>query len=78
MKMGQTEEYAVGTCLVRVCVTRIDLPGREGWIGSWEIYRLPWNSRKSPLRVGDTDVQTAKSLALGMAKTIAISVARSI
>jgi hypothetical protein len=59
-------------------VTPVDLPSAEGWIGSWEIYRLPWHSRKPPLRVGDTDVQTVKSVALGMAKTIAISVARSI
>jgi hypothetical protein len=27
-------------------------PGASGWVGSWEIYQLPWHHRKLPVHMG--------------------------
>jgi hypothetical protein len=75
MKFDALQEASVGNCLVRVRGLRIDLPGAAGWIGSWEIYRLPWHHRKLPVHTGETDVLASESLAAGMARTIATAFA---
>jgi len=41
MKFDALQEAAVGNCLVRVRSLRLELPGFAGWVGTWEIYRLP-------------------------------------
>jgi hypothetical protein len=71
MRFDALQEAAVGNCLVRIRSLRVDLPGAAGWIGSWEIYRLPWHHRKLPVHMGETDVQTSEGVAMGMARTIA-------
>jgi hypothetical protein len=71
MRFDALQEAAVGNCLVRIRGSRIELLGVTGWIGTWEIYRLPWHHRKLPVYVGETDLQTSESLAAGMARTIA-------
>jgi hypothetical protein len=71
MRFDALQEAAVGNCLVRIRSSRVELPGAVGWIGSWEIYRLPWHHRKLPVQTGETDVQSSESLAAGMARTIA-------
>lgn len=78
MTSDRFEEHAVGTCLVWVRAARVDLPGVSGWIGAWEIYRLPWHSKKVALRIGETDVQGSEAIALGMVRAIAVSVARAL
>jgi hypothetical protein len=75
MKIDALHEIAIRDCLVQVRSVRIDLPGAEGWIGSWEVYLLPWHSRKWPLHVGETDVESSESIAAGMARAIATAVA---
>lgn len=75
MKFDALQEAAVGNCLVRVRSLRLELPGVTGWIGSWEIYQLPWHHRKLPVYTGETDVQTSEGLAAGMARTIATAFA---
>jgi hypothetical protein len=75
MRFNALQEAAVGNCLVRIRRMRVELPGAAGWIGSWEIYRLPWHHRKLPVHMGETDVQTSESLGVGMARTIATAVA---
>lgn len=75
MKFDALQEAAVGNCLVRIRSLHVDLPGVSGWIGTWEIYRLPWHQRKLPVRMGETDLQSSESLAAGMARTIAVAVA---
>jgi hypothetical protein len=75
MKFDALQEAAVGNCLVRIRSFHIDLPGAVGWIGSWEIYQLPWHHRKLPVHAGETDVQTSEGLAAGMARTIATAFA---
>jgi hypothetical protein len=37
MKFDVLQEAAVGNCLVRIRSFRVELPGAQGWIGSWEI-----------------------------------------
>ena len=75
MKFDSLQEAAVGNCLVRVRSSRIELPGAAGWIGSWEIYRLPWHHRKLPVHTGETDVQQSESVAAGTARAIATAFA---
>ena len=75
MKFDALQEAAVGNCLVRVRSFRIELPGAAGWIGSWEIYRLPWHHRKLPVHTGEIDVQPSEGMAAGMARTIATAFA---
>ena len=71
MRFDALQEAAVGNCLVRIRSFRIELPGAQGWIDTWEIYRLPWHHRKLPVYMGETDLQMSESLAAGMARTIA-------
>jgi hypothetical protein len=71
MRFDALQEAAVGSCLVRIRSSRVELPGAAGWIGSWEIYRLPWHHRKLPVYMGETDLQKGESLAAGMARAIA-------
>jgi len=75
MKFDALQEAAVGNCLVRIRSLHVELPGVTGWVGTWEIYRLPWHHRKLPVHMGETDLQTSESLAAGMARTIATAVA---
>jgi hypothetical protein len=75
MRFDALQEAAVGNCLVRIRSFRVDLPGAAGWIGSWEIYKLPWHHRKLPVHMGETDLQTSEGLAVGMARAIATAVA---
>jgi hypothetical protein len=65
MRFDALQEAAAGNCLVRIRSSRFELPEAGGWIGSWEIYHLPWHHRKLPAYTGETDVQTSKSLAAG-------------
>jgi hypothetical protein len=78
MKIDALQEIAIHDCLVQIRSVRIDLPGAEGWIGSWEVYLLPWHSRKRPLHAGETDVESRESMAVGMARAIATAVAVSL
>jgi hypothetical protein len=75
MRFDALQEAAVGNYLIRVRSLPIDLPGAPGWIGTWEIYRLPWHHRMLLVHTGETDVQTSDSLAAGMARTIATTFA---
>jgi hypothetical protein len=75
MRFDALQEAAVGHCLVRIRSLHIDLPGAAGWIGTWEVYRLPWHHKKLPVHTGETDLQTSESLAAGMARTIATAFA---
>jgi hypothetical protein len=77
MRFDVLQEAAVGNCLVRIRGSRLELPGVTGWIGSWEIYRLPWHHRKLPVHTGETDVQTSEGMAAGMTQTIATAFAIS-
>jgi hypothetical protein len=75
MSLAAPEEFVIGACMVRAQVSPIALPGVEGWVGSWEIYTLPWYGVKKPVHVGRTDVESSAELALGMAKAVASAVA---
>ena len=75
MNADVVEEMAVGNCLIRVRALRVERAGSSGWVGSWEIYRLPWYRKKRPVRIGETDVEASEGMALGMARTIATAVA---
>jgi hypothetical protein len=78
MALASLQEFIVGQFFVRVYAAPIVLPGVEGWIGAWSIYRLPLEIYKEPVRIGDTDVEDSEAVALGMAKTIASAVAASL
>jgi hypothetical protein len=75
MRFDALQEATVGNCLVRIRSLHVELPGVTGWVGTWEIYRLPWHQRKLPVHMGETDLQSSESLAAGMARTIATMVA---
>lgn len=52
----------------------VALPGVEGRVGAWSIYRLPrgvW----PPIRIGETDIGDSEAVAVGMAKAKAIATA---
>ena len=76
--MLATQEYFVGRYIVRIAASQADLPGVEGWLGTWAIYRLPLRPGEPPIRFGDTDFQNNESVALGMARTIGLAIARSL
>lgn len=78
MSLAPPLEFIVGDVLVRVYASPIALPGVEGWVGVWSIYRLPMEIHREPVRIGDTDVEESETVALGMAKAIASAVAASI
>jgi hypothetical protein len=75
MNADVVEEMAVGNCLIRLRSARVESPGNAGWVGTWEIYQLPWHRRKRAVHVGETEVVTSERMALGMARTIATAVA---
>jgi hypothetical protein len=78
MALSGKQEFVVGNCLVRVEAGKVDLPGVDGWVGTWAIYRIPPREDSMPDRYGDTDVQASEAVALGMAKAIASAVAASL
>jgi len=78
MSNGSLEEFTVGACLVRVYADQVLMPDVVGWVGVWAIYHLPRVPWDSPVRFGDTDLEASQTSALGMARTIAKLVARSL
>lgn len=75
MKFDALQEAAVGNCLVRISSMRVELPGVSGCVGSCEIFRLLWHTRKPPMHTGEADLQMSESLAAGIAWTIATAFA---
>jgi hypothetical protein len=71
MNAEVVQEMAVGNSLIRVRSVRVDLPSKAGWVGLWEVYRLPWHRRKRAVHIGETEVDASESMALGMARAIA-------
>lgn len=78
MALVSPEEFIVGQALVRVYAAPIALPGVEGWVGAWSIYRLPLEAYREPIRIGDTDVEESEAVAFGMARAIASAVAATL
>lgn len=78
MGMSARREFQFGRFGIRLAAARVDLPGVDGWIGTWAIYRLPIEADETPLRYGDTDLQKSEDVAIGMARTVATLVARSL
>jgi len=78
MALSGKQEFVVGNCLVRVEAGKIDLPGVDGWVGTWSIYRIPPRSDSMPDKCGDTDIQPTEAIALGMAKAVASAIAYSL
>jgi len=78
MPLTTPEEFVVGRFLVRIAVTRCDLPGVDGWMGTWSVHRLPLRLGQLPLKIGDTDYQPDGELALRMAKNMGTMTARSL
>lgn len=82
--IGQTmlsinpEEFQTGRYLIRVDAAPLDFPGISGWVGTWHIYRLPRETKDVHIRYGDTDIVETADLALGMARSIASLIARSL
>lgn len=74
MALAPPQEFVVGEFLVRVYASPIALPGVEGWIGAWSIYRRNEYPGAQPLRIGDTELEHSEATALGMAKAIASAV----
>jgi hypothetical protein len=72
------QEFQFGRFEIRLAAAQVDLPGVEGWVGTWSIYRLPVDRGEIPLRYGDTDLQESEDMAIGMARTVASLVARSL
>jgi hypothetical protein len=75
MSLAAPEEFVVGACMVRAYASSITLPGAEGWVGTWEVYTLPWYRAKKPSYVGQIDIEPSFELALGMARAIASATA---
>lgn len=75
MNADVVEEMAVGNCLIRVRSVRVEPSGTAGWVGTWEVYQLPWYRKKRAVHVGETEVVTSERMALGMARTIATAIA---
>jgi hypothetical protein len=76
MTSSTSQDIEIAGSLVKLRCARIDLPGTQGWIGAWEVYQLPWYTKKKPACIGETDVQVSECLAFGMAKAIATELAR--
>ena len=68
-------EFQLGRVAVQLIASAVDLPGVSGWVGTWAIYRLPFDVGDYPLRYGDTDLQANEAIAMGMANAIARAVA---
>jgi hypothetical protein len=71
-------EFQMGRWSVDIAAAPLDLPGVTGWVGTWHIYRLPRRSGDMPVRYGDTDIVASADIALGMARSVAILLARSL
>jgi len=78
MALVTPHEFLVGGFLVRIYASQIELPGVDGWVGAWAIYRLSAYPGAEPVRIGDTNVEQDEATALGMAKAIASEVAASL
>ncbi|PXV60707.1 hypothetical protein SAMN04487785_102435 [Dyella jiangningensis] len=63
---------------MRLTAAKVELPKVDGWVGTWAIYQAPLDLGSMPLRYGDTDLQKTEDLAIGMARTVASLVARSL
>jgi hypothetical protein len=77
MASSTRREFQIGRFAVRVDAAQIDLPGVEGWIGTWPIYEVPIRRGDLPTRYGDTDLQASEDMAIGMARTIAKLMAKT-
>lgn len=70
-------EFQIVRFVVRVDAAQVDLPGVEGWVGTWSIYQIPIRRGDMPMRYGDTDLQATEDMAIGMARTIAKVMAKA-
>ncbi|PXV58244.1 hypothetical protein SAMN04487785_105196 [Dyella jiangningensis] len=78
MPRGSCHEFVIGRLLIRLSTGELAVPGANGWVGTWAIYRLPRVVEEMPLRYGDTDIVESEDLALGMARQIARLVAKAL
>ena len=72
------QEFQTGRYLIRIEAAALDFPGVSGWVGTWHIYCLPRVPNDMPIRYGDTDIVESADMALGMARSIASLIARSL
>jgi len=54
------------------------MPGVDGWIGTWAIYKLPRSPWDEPVRFGDTEMGDSEATVLAQARAIARVVAASL
>ncbi len=73
-----SREFQIGRYSVTVTAAHVDMPNAGGWIGTWQIDRLPLEGGDYPMRYGDTDIVESEDIAIGMAGAIASVVARSL
>lgn len=78
MSLPSLGEFRVGCFTVLIDAARLEIAGAARWIGAWHIYRRPRSEGDLPLRYGDTDTAESPDLAVGMARSIAKLVARSL
>lgn len=78
MPSGSIQEFTVGNCLVRVYADQVYMPGVDGWVGAWAIYKLPRSPWDEPVRFGDTEFGVSQSIAINMAAAIGRLVAASL
>lgn len=78
MPSPSPREFQLGRFSALIEATQIDVPGVSGWIGTWHIYRLPRSIGDMPLRYGDTDIVESPTMAIGMARSVVMLVARSL
>lgn len=71
-------EFQAGRHLIRIEAAPLHFPGVSGWVGTWHIYRLPRVLNEMPIRYGDTDIVATAEMALGIARSIASLIARSL
>jgi len=71
-------EILLQDVVIHLTAAKIDVPGVQGWVGTWSIYALPMSRGDAPVRYGDTDLQPNERMALGNAQSIAILVAGSL
>jgi hypothetical protein len=78
MQSVNPQEFQTGRYLIRIEAAALDFPGVSGCVGTWHIYRLPRVPNDMPIRYGDTDIVETADMALGMARSIASLIARSL
>jgi len=78
MTFSSPSEFQVRRFAVLIEAAQIDIGDGCRWMGTWHIYRLPRSEGDLPVRYGDTDVVQSPDMAVGMARTIAKLVARSL